>query len=183
VPFFGERPIDKIGPAQVAQHLKRKRSDGLSSKTVQNHLNFLHSVFSFAIKRGWAQSNPVAYVDRRRRTAPRTSASAFCNRPNSDALIDVAPDDTLGSVERVLYLVAALTGLRKARTITFHELRDTFGTQMAAAGAPLRAIQEWMGHADAETTEIYHHYAPNPTRRGVRRAGVRLRRCVKNHRI
>ena len=31
--------------------------------------------------------------------------------------------------------------------ITFHELRDTFGTQMAAARAPPRAIQEWMGHA------------------------------------
>ena len=41
------------------------------------------------------------------------------------------------------------------REITFHELRHTFGTQMAAAGAPLRAIQEWMGHADAKTTEIY----------------------------
>ena len=49
------------------------------------------------------------------------------------------------------------------REITFHELRYTFGTQMAAAGAPLRAIQEWMGHADAKTTEIYRHYAPDPT--------------------
>jgi integrase len=29
--------------------------------------------------------------------------------------------------------------------ITFHELRHTFGTRMAAAGAPLRAIQEWIG--------------------------------------
>lgn len=40
-----------------------------------------------------------------------------------------------------------------------HELRHTFGTQMAAAGAPLRAIQEWMGHADAKTTQIYADYA------------------------
>ena len=47
--------------------------------------------------------------------------------------------------------------------ITFHELRHTFGTQMAAAGAPLRAIQEWMGHADASTTQIYAHYAPDAT--------------------
>jgi integrase len=51
----------------------------------------------------------------------------------------------------------------RVREITFHELRHTFGTQMAAAGAPLRAIQEWMGHADAKTTEIYAHYAPDPT--------------------
>jgi integrase len=49
------------------------------------------------------------------------------------------------------------------RRITFHELRHTFGTQMAAAGAPLRAIQEWMGHSDAKTTEIYAHYAPDAT--------------------
>jgi integrase len=49
------------------------------------------------------------------------------------------------------------------RRVTFHELRHTFGTQMAAAGAPLRAIQEWMGHADVKTTQIYAHYAPDAT--------------------
>jgi integrase len=51
----------------------------------------------------------------------------------------------------------------KVRRVTFHELRHTFGTQMAAAGTPLRAIQEWMGHADAKTTQIYAHYAPDAT--------------------
>ncbi len=51
----------------------------------------------------------------------------------------------------------------RVREITFHELRHTFGTQLAAAGAPLRAIQEWMGHADAKTTEIYRYDAPDPT--------------------
>ena len=54
-------------------------------------------------------------------------------------------------------------GAAGLRDVTFHELRHTFGTQLAAAGVPLRAIQEWMGHADAKTTEVYRHYAPDPT--------------------
>jgi integrase len=47
------------------------------------------------------------------------------------------------------------------RRITFHELRHTFGTRMAAAGVPLRTIQHWMGHADAKTTQVYAHYQPS----------------------
>jgi integrase len=46
------------------------------------------------------------------------------------------------------------------RRVTFHELRHTFGTRMAAHGVPLRRLQEWMGHADAKTTQIYSHYQP-----------------------
>ena len=44
----------------------------------------------------------------------------------------------------------------------FHDLRHTFGTQMAAAGAPMRAIQAWLGHADLRTTLIYADYALDP---------------------
>ncbi len=44
--------------------------------------------------------------------------------------------------------------------ITFHELRHTFGTRMAAAGVPIRTVQHWMGHADIKTTQIYAHYSP-----------------------
>jgi len=33
---------------------------------------------------------------------------------------------------------------------------------MAAAGAPLRPLQEWLGHKDHKTTEIYADYAPGP---------------------
>ncbi len=45
--------------------------------------------------------------------------------------------------------------------ITFHELRHTFGTRMAAAGVPMRTLQHWLGHADAKTTQIYAHYQPS----------------------
>ena len=42
----------------------------------------------------------------------------------------------------------------------FHDLRHTFGTRMAAAGVPMRTLQEWMGHRDYKTTLIYADYAP-----------------------
>ena len=74
--FFGDGPIDRIDPARVAAYLKQKRGDGLSSKTVQNHLNFLHGIFAFSIKRGWVVSNPVAQSTVRRRTVRRTGGSA-----------------------------------------------------------------------------------------------------------
>ena len=45
--------------------------------------------------------------------------------------------------------------------ITFHDLRHTFATQLAASGEPLRVIQEFLGHADIKTTQIYAHYAPS----------------------
>ena len=43
----------------------------------------------------------------------------------------------------------------------FHDLRHTFGTAMAAAGVPMRTLQEWMGHRDLATTQRYVDYAPN----------------------
>ncbi len=49
----------------------------------------------------------------------------------------------------------------EAHTVTFHELRHTFGTRMAAAGIPLRTLQQWMGHADSKTTQVYAHYQPS----------------------
>lgn len=44
--------------------------------------------------------------------------------------------------------------------VRFHDLRHTFGTRMAAAGVALRTLQEWMGHRDIKTTQIYADYQP-----------------------
>jgi integrase len=53
------------------------------------------------------------------------------------------------------------------RPIRFHDLRHTFGTQAAAAGVPLRTLQEWMGHRDYKTTLIYADYAPRAHERAM----------------
>jgi integrase len=53
------------------------------------------------------------------------------------------------------------SALKKAglRQLRFHDLRHTFGTRMIAK-ADIRRVQEWMGHADIQTTMRYLHYAP-----------------------
>jgi integrase len=62
-----------------------------------------------------------------------------------------------GSALRRRYVLALKeAGLRPLR---FHDLRHTFGTRMIAK-ADIRRVQEWMGHADIQTTMRYLHYAP-----------------------
>jgi integrase len=62
-----------------------------------------------------------------------------------------------GSALRRRYKAAlAAAGLRALR---LHDLRHTFGTRMIAK-ADIRRVQEWMGHADIQTTMRYLHYAP-----------------------
>ena len=71
------------------------------------------------------------------------------------------------------------------RPVRFHDLRHTFGTRLAATGQPIRSIQEFLGHADVKTTQIYMHYAPSerevamvneafPTRATGIKTGIKL---------
>jgi integrase len=56
---------------------------------------------------------------------------------------------------------AALKAAKLDDTHRFHDLRHTFGTRMAAGNVPMRTVQEWMGHRDLATTQIYADYAPS----------------------
>ena len=54
-----------------------------------------------------------------------------------------------------------VTAIKRAglRPLRFHDLRHTFGTRMIGK-ADIRRVQEWMGHADLQTTMKYLHYVP-----------------------
>jgi integrase len=263
-PYFHTKTLEKITPQDVVAYIEVKRHAGLAVKTITNHLIFAHGVFRFAVRLGWATTNPVAATDR----LPVANADPnvrFLSREELEALLRAVPtDDVLGPTEYALYTVAAMTGLRQGelvalrwrdidwtagvvrvrRTfsrgqwgtpksrrssravpladraaqelerhfqrsayraddelvfchpytgnpydasklrerfyeamraagmghrvgrrggITFHSLRHTFGTRMAAVGVPMRTLQEWMGHRDFTTTLIYADFALDPS--------------------
>jgi len=62
-----------------------------------------------------------------------------------------------GSALRRRYKVALTDA--SLRPLRFDDLRHRFGTRMIAK-ADIRRVQEWMGHADIQTTMRYLHYAP-----------------------
>lgn len=46
------------------------------------------------------------------------------------------------------------------RSLRFHDLRHTFGTQAIAGGANVHDVQKWMGHRHLSTTMRYVHHRP-----------------------
>ncbi len=254
-PYFGRSAIVRITTNQVSGYMTAKLNQGLSPKTINNHLNFLHGVFVFAVKRELANANPVSAVDRPRPDGPNPDIR-FLNRTELEALLEGARDGRFGPTDQAVFLTAATAGLRQGellalrwqdvdfeagvirvrrnftrgqwgtpksrrasravpmadrlahrlrrhrvdsafscesdlvfahpelgtvldasslrarfktalrcmglRDLRFHDLRHTYGTLMVASGAPLRMVQEWMGHRDYKTTLIYADYAPNP---------------------
>lgn len=259
-PFFGATALERLRPEDVSRYLVAKRREGLATKTITNHLVFLHGLLAFAVKRGWAQSNPVDAVNR-----PRADGGdpdiRYLTLAEVEALLRAVGEGRFAATDRAIYLTAAMTGLRQGellalrwgdvdwragrlrvrrtftrgsfgapksrrssrsvpltdrvagalerhfqasafqadedlvfcnphtgrpmdasrmrkrfkkalaragiRAVRFHDLRHTFGTHCAAAGVPLRTLQEWMGHRDAKTTQVYADYAPSEQEAGL----------------
>jgi integrase/recombinase XerD len=61
---------------------------------------------------------------------------------------------------------AARAKAKLPESITFHSLRHSFGSWLAAAGVDMRMIQELIGHRDAASTAVYVH-AFDPNRRSA----------------
>ena len=115
-PRLGGDPIARVTIDQVEQLIAAMRADGKSPKLIRNALTLLYQVFEFGQRKGWCQSNPVKSVDR-----PQLEESTdihFLEIEEVEALLRAVPeDDPLGPTDRVLYLTAAMTGLRQGELL------------------------------------------------------------------
>lgn len=117
-----------------------------------------------------------ADVDWRDRVLFVQAASDKCDEARAVALSDEAVKCLLtvrGDRERILpwpfavrtwyrswHAIQDAAGLAAPEHITLHELRDTFGTTLAAAGCGAHLIQAAMGHASIRTSEHYVMVSP-----------------------
>lgn len=73
---------------------------------------------------------------------------------------------THAEVKRVVPAACQRAGL--AKRLTWHDLRHTYASQMVMRGAPLKTVQELLGHATIEMTMRYAHLSPDTRREAVR---------------
>jgi integrase len=116
VPFFGGRSVDAVTPVEVEAFIRAQLRRGLARKTVDHHLGLLSSVYRYAVRRGYAHLNPVELCDRPRQAKPDADVR-YLSVEELEALLRAVPGDTLGRMERVLYLTAAMTGMRRGECV------------------------------------------------------------------
>jgi integrase len=115
-PFFGDRSIDAISQRDVERFIADKLRGGCAPKSVRNYIGLLHGILCFAQKCGVVSSNVCRGIDLPGATTP-TDDIRFLDGPQLEALLRAIPGDRLGPTEVVLYLTAAMSGLRQGELL------------------------------------------------------------------
>jgi integrase len=115
VPFFGKRGLDEIDVTLVEDFIYAKQDEGKAPKSILNYLGLLHSIFGHGLKREWCMRNPVALADKPR--VPRNTDIRFLSLEELEAILEATEPTPLGRTDRLVFLAAAMTGLRRGEVV------------------------------------------------------------------
>jgi hypothetical protein len=112
-PFFGEKSIGDITKEDIDEFVAVCLDNDQSIKSTRNYLGFLHSVFDFALRKGWVVANPCKAVEKPEVT-DEDQDIRFLDQTELDALLAVTggprsrrKPDSAERVRRVRRLRAA----------------------------------------------------------------------------
>ncbi|MCX6796755.1 MAG: tyrosine-type recombinase/integrase [Candidatus Falkowbacteria bacterium] len=237
VPFFSSTPLSSITGFQIEKYKSKKLKEGLSKKTVNNHLTVLNKCMRSAQE--WFDMLRIPRISKMK--TPPTKFSFFTNEESQQILKcagdwhamimialrtglrlgelrglmweDINWETKVLSVKRSIFrnqivppksnkdrhlpltdeLFSLLSDLRKKKGYVFtdpdsgnfleenrprralikiyeqaglkpsgwHAFRHTFASHLTMAGAPLKAVQELLGHSNIQTTMRYAHLSPS----------------------
>jgi integrase len=158
IPAFGRPQFQAIDVAALDAYIARKLRDGLAPRTLNRHLNLLHSLCKAAAKRGLVRSKPRLG----RRPAAGTAATvgdplAGRSRPGRGGafaeLAEEAEGEERASREqaRVVFLTVVSAGLRRGEILG---LRWRHVSLADPACATLRVRETWVrGAPDTPKSE------------------------------
>jgi integrase len=101
------------------------------------------------------------------------AAEILREHPRRGELVFCAPDGSMlskGAMKWPLWNACREAGLRK---IGWHTARHTFASHLVMRGAPIKAVQELLGHSTIEMTMRYAHLSPDARRDAVRLLDVK----------
>ncbi len=116
-PFFGERGIGTVKHDDVADLMASMEDKGLGPKSIRNYVGTLSALYRFAMhpRRRWATVNPCEGVELP--AVPDHVEVRYLELEQVDALIAHAEPGAYQALDRVLYRVAAMTGIREGELI------------------------------------------------------------------
>lgn len=168
VPFFEDRPLAEIGVGDIEAFMHSQIEEkSLAPSTVANHVNLLHAVFKKGMREGVVNGNPVAAADKP--TGHLLDRDIrFLEVEEVEALIRATTADDLGKTDAVLFLTAAMTGLRQGELIALRwrdidwgagVIRVRYSFTRGLLGQPKsKSSQRAVPMADRVATELERHH-------------------------
>jgi len=82
-------------------------------------------------------------------------------RNNSSEFVFPAQDGSMLHPKTLLRPLRTANKNSGVKRIRFHDLRHSYASHLVMSGAPIKAVQELLGHRDLTTTQKYAHLTPD----------------------